>query len=350
MKKLLCFLLVLCMCFSISACGGNTETPSSGSSEQPSSSGASESEEFRLNKAKTFTSFENGKNVIVCFGDSLTYGWGSDRGYDYPAQLETNLNGQYDVINAGIMGEKGDAIMSRANGFEFCLTADVTFPAGSDRVTLKRDLFTAKGAEEPIAYLEFGNELPHDKVIIGGNTYKIEYKATEEYHYGEYTLVRTGNTSSALTLNKGTTVQYDYSEKFDKCEVAIINFGANDGDNGSDALLAKYKKFTEKYDKYIIFVPVGNDETEKKFTDAFGRNAVVVRQEMLAEGFLEKYGQTTVGEDSMAKLNANTVRNKLVPACFRLDRDRYEVHFSPLGNKAIADLIYARGVELGYWK
>ncbi len=348
MKKIICLALSLAMIISFVGCGkdktGNEGSLSGGSSNSP------ENVTFSLGKAEQYTSFKNGNNVILCFGDSLTYGWGSDRGFDYPAQLQANLKGEYKVINAGIMGEKGDAIMSRANGFEFCLTADITFPAGSNRVTLKRDLFTAKGAEKPIEYLGFGNELPHNKVIIGGNTYKIEYKETETYQHADYTLVRTGDTSSALTLKKGAVVQYDYSEQFDSCEVAIINFGANDGDNGSDELLAKYKKFTEKYDKYLIFVPVGNDETEKKFTDAFGRRAVVIRQEMLEEGFLEKYGASSTKDDKISRLNANCVRNKLVPASFRLKNDRYEVHFSPLGNKAIADLLYERGVELGYWK
>ena len=41
-------------------------------------------------------------NAIVCFGDSLTYGTGSNRGMDYPSQLSGILNRE--IINMGIPG------------------------------------------------------------------------------------------------------------------------------------------------------------------------------------------------------------------------------------------------------
>ncbi len=304
-------------------------------------------DEFKLEKAQTYTEFENGRNVICCFGDSLTYGWGSTDGYNYPDQLQGNLKGQYKVYNGGVCGEKADAVRSRANGCDFELTNDLYFAAGVDRIDLDRELFTVTGAVTPIQYLGFGKDLPPNKIIIDGTVYDIEHTPGAEYQHDTYTIVRK-NTDSALTIKKGTQVKYDYSDSFDKCDVAIINFGANDGDSGSDELLEKYKEFAARYEKYLIFVPMGTDETEQKFTDAFGEHAVVLRPYFLGEA-MDKYVGDNV-TDAVKKYNEYCFRHNIVPASFRLNQDRNEVHFNALGNKVIADKIYERGVQLGYWK
>ncbi len=44
----------------------------------------------------------SGKN-IVCFGNSLTYGYGADKGFDYPSLLRSMVN--FPVINAGRNGD-----------------------------------------------------------------------------------------------------------------------------------------------------------------------------------------------------------------------------------------------------
>jgi acyl-CoA thioesterase-1 len=51
---------------------------------------------------------EDDRPLIVCFGDSLTAGYGTDPGQSYPDALQKRLDGQgyhYRVINAGISGE-----------------------------------------------------------------------------------------------------------------------------------------------------------------------------------------------------------------------------------------------------
>jgi acyl-CoA thioesterase I len=47
--------------------------------------------------------------TVVCFGDSLTAGYGATSGHDYPSYLREKIN--LPVINAGISGNKtGDAL------------------------------------------------------------------------------------------------------------------------------------------------------------------------------------------------------------------------------------------------
>lgn len=49
--------------------------------------------------------------IILAFGDSITYGYGANKGEDYPALLATIIGRK--VINAGISGERADQAKSR---------------------------------------------------------------------------------------------------------------------------------------------------------------------------------------------------------------------------------------------
>lgn len=53
----------------------------------------------------------SGGRTIICFGDSLTYGYGADRGQDYPSVLAKMLHRQ--VINAGVSGDTSTGGLSR---------------------------------------------------------------------------------------------------------------------------------------------------------------------------------------------------------------------------------------------
>jgi len=51
---------------------------------------------------------KDGRPLIVCFGDSLTAGYGTDPGESYPDYLQASLDAQgynYRVVNAGVSGE-----------------------------------------------------------------------------------------------------------------------------------------------------------------------------------------------------------------------------------------------------
>jgi len=50
---------------------------------------------------------------IVCFGDSITFGYGAERGEDYPAELSKMT--QIPVINAGIDGDTSTKALIRIN-------------------------------------------------------------------------------------------------------------------------------------------------------------------------------------------------------------------------------------------
>ncbi|MBQ2746265.1 MAG: hypothetical protein IJF35_00920 [Clostridia bacterium] len=340
MKRIIALIMVVIIALCLVGCKkGPTNTPS----DNPSSTTSESEQAFELKPGKEITEFQNGtKKVVVCFGDSITWGWNSPGRYVYPAQLEANLDGQYKVINAGIAGEKTAAIASRANAIDFCLTNDVVFKKGQDSVSLDRELFsTADG--EVIQYLGFGYELPHDRIIIDGVKYKIEYQKGEEYQHGIYTIVRE-NTATALTLKKGTPVKYDYSEQFDECYVAVFLSGANDGDSGSDKLLERYKKFAETYERYIIIAPFFYTDNTAKFEAEFGKNVINPRKYAYERHAFEDYNLTPT------KLDEWCIKKGRMPSTFLLNNNKEEMHLSSWGYKLVADMVYKKGVELGYWK
>lgn len=58
-------------------------------------------------KAEAPVAVADNRPVIVCFGDSLTAGYGTDLGQSYPDYLQTDLNAEgykYRVVNEGISG------------------------------------------------------------------------------------------------------------------------------------------------------------------------------------------------------------------------------------------------------
>ena len=61
---------------------------------------------------------ENSEPVIVCFGDSLTAGYGADPGHSYPDYLQKLLDARgyhYRVVNKGISGDTSKDGVSRLN-------------------------------------------------------------------------------------------------------------------------------------------------------------------------------------------------------------------------------------------
>jgi lysophospholipase L1-like esterase len=103
-------------------------------------------------------------DVIICFGDSLTYGTGASPGMDYPSRLGRKLGRE--VINAGVPGDTTASALNR-------LERDVLSASpGLVLITLGgNDLKNGVPAEEALANLiEIVETLQKNgaRVIVGG--------------------------------------------------------------------------------------------------------------------------------------------------------------------------------------
>ncbi|MDD2714616.1 MAG: tetratricopeptide repeat protein [Candidatus Wallbacteria bacterium] len=54
-----------------------------------------------------------GKKVVLCLGDSVTYGAGVERGQDYPSKLQGLLGNDYLVLNLGIPGANSSDVLHK---------------------------------------------------------------------------------------------------------------------------------------------------------------------------------------------------------------------------------------------
>ena len=301
-----------------------------------------ENENSKIMPAKSFSSFENNGDVVICWGDSLTEGMSMKRGYNYPLQLQGNLNGQYKVLNAGVPGETSNAISSRANVIDVVLTNDIVFEEGINSVDLNREfLSTAQG--EVITYNGFGQNLKLNKILIGGELFDIVFKNGATWDNGIYTLVRK-NADAKQILRKGTAAKFDYSEQYKNAYCYVILMGANDKGVTTEELIERYKNLGQNSDKQIYIIPYFTEKNvAEMFKAAFGDNALDIRDYFVNNAHKDYDLEVT-------RLDQWGIKSGVVPATFRLKNSKTDVHLNEIGYKVMADQVYKKGVELGYWK
>lgn len=371
MKKLLSVLLCATLIFALVGCGKdakkeqsskkdgassldantnsatNSDTGSeTGSSDATNSNTSSETGDetvFKLTAAKGVAKFDDYNKVVICWGDSITQGMAMGTGYTYPQQLQDSIGSAFRVINAGVPGETSEAILSRANAVEICLTNDVKFAKGEKQVALDRNLFKMVGADAPLTYKGFGNQLKLNTVIIDGQKYTIEYEKGESYDVGTYRLTRT-DTSKELTLPAGTKVKYDYTEQYTKNHCNVIYIGGNDGKLVADVIINKYKKLTSLNENYIVIIPhYSENDLSKEFKEAFGNKAIDIREYMVNQAHIDYNVELT-------EMDNYCIKKNIVPASYSYKNQKGDAHLNELGYKILADQVYKKGVELGYWK
>jgi acyl-CoA thioesterase-1 len=98
--------LSLSVALSLSGCRGDKTAKQAevADSSQPIAESAAPDAASRPSPA---AAMDDKRPVIVCFGDSLTAGYGTDLGQSYPDYLQTDLNAEgynYRVVNEGISG------------------------------------------------------------------------------------------------------------------------------------------------------------------------------------------------------------------------------------------------------
>ena len=285
---------------------------------------------------------EKDRKIVICWGDSITQGMAMAEGNTYPEQLQAQLGNAYKVINAGVPGENSSTIAARANVIATVLRNDVTFKKGEAQVRLDRELFIGKNGED-IVLKGFGNKLPIDNVVVGGNPYTIEFEQGTEKETHFYKLTRT-DTSSALTLKKGTDVKFDYSKYYSGeiyCNIMLL--GANDMPAKVNDLLPKYEKIGKAAQNSIMLIPFYGDDYAADFTAKFGDKALNLR----------KYFQTDGAKDvgiTLTRSDERAIEKNQAPQSFAYQNRRGECHLNEYGYKGMAISIYKKGIELGYWK
>lgn len=154
-------------------CGKDAPPPSA--NETSTTPGQPEEQEAKVQPGAVLTIDDDGRPVLVAFGDSLTAGFGVDRQYSYPAYLQSLLDSEgyrYRVVNAGISGDTTAGGLTRIANIVAMKPAIVVLELGGNDglrgLTLKQ---TRQNLAEAIETLQAAGA----KVALAGITLPRNY-------------------------------------------------------------------------------------------------------------------------------------------------------------------------------
>nr|DAY66131.1 MAG TPA: GDSL-like Lipase/Acylhydrolase family [Caudoviricetes sp.] len=302
---------------------------------------------------------------VYCIGDSLTMGAITDgehaweNGYSYPAKLQDRLGKVYNVVNLGIGGEGTETINARMCGFiatsENAKATELMIPAdASTKVKIKISAYNRRNIipfKQESNALTFGSESAINPCIIGGIKGNISLENGEYY----FTRSESGNakslyyeqfvsTKALRTINKSDTLifwcgQNDLYAGAKNVEMTDIETVPNRIDN-------MIRTFDCK--NYIIIGNIATNENQVANTNAVKLNEL--QSERYGNHFVDakylliNYGLQAVGI-TPTEQDMIDIANNRVPTSLRCD----EIHLNEKGYSYVANIVYLKGVELGYW-
>lgn len=292
----------------------------------------------------------NGKEIVSCWGDSLTRGVGVGSSYSkaFPYVLYGLLDGR-EVINCGVGGENTVNIASRQGGLPN-IVKPFTIPADTNKLEI--ELTNIYGDSAGIL-LQSGSALDPitGKYVMTAQINPCSINGVEgtlTYENGKYYFSRSEKGESVIVSRPTTLITYAMKSMRDN--INIIWLGTNGGFSTSSELIecidAMIDYMTPINKKYIVFgihhlvstVTETFEMIEKNMTLHFGRHYINQRKYMLEYG-LSDAGITPTVEDTTA------ISQGKIPPSLLYD----DVHYNDKGYNIIATLAYERGKELDYW-
>ena len=300
---------------------------------------------------------------IVCWGDSLTAGAGSN-GNPYPLVLDNliqesitkefnRINSQVltraqrltniPVINMGVGGENTVTICGRNGSIPFVVSEDMSRPAECQAIQIHIKSSIGIGAS-PLRQGAAGM----DYVIIGGIKGKIEIMQ-ESYTSPEYSYVFTREKpGGSVHIKAGTEIITSGSENYLNY-IPIIFIGTNGGYSDYQDLIAQqrgiinHQKGNPKGRFIVVGLHYGKSAEEFEMMEAILKeeygNQFINLREYLCTNAMKDAGLTPTEKDKKAMANGQTPYSLLSD----------EVHFNEAGYKVLGELIYKQMEQLGYF-
>lgn len=302
---------------------------------------------------------------IVCWGDSLTSGMGGQK-TNYPTELEYSIGKKFsealniegkvnpdykylvtskeyelsvNVDNMGAAGDTSDTILGRAGVVPFVISDEITIPEGRTRVSLKLESESGDSVA-PLRYTSAGME----SVTIAGVSGKIEISQSSPTS-PNYVYYFTRNVEgSSVIVPEGTPVETSGSIAY-KSHIPIVMIGATGGWDTSYELVKENMEMVKGYDKYIILgIPTGTKASrgtlETLMKETFGDKYINLREYFCTDALTDA-GITPTKED------LKNIEEGTVPLSFRAAKDND--HLNDTGYQILANLVYERMEELGYF-
>lgn len=279
---------------------------------------------------------------IDLFGDSLTAGTGSTnlgtgylRGYSYV--LNDLLTDGKTIFNAGAGGAGIEDICVRQGGASlFC--KPFTIPADTSAAAIT--LFMDDGTEPRTFPTHTGQGL--NPVTISGIQGNLSYDSGTTTNY--FTRLAAG---TATTLTRDTKIITNGSRQ--KGGILVIWAGSNNSPDATEmeSLLPWIDNMISYNgnDKYIVLGLTCKSymadivNVNKVLAKKYGFHFLDIRRYLLDYGLADA-AITPTAQDT------TDIAAGEIPTSLRVD----EIHFNDAGYTIIGNLVYKKGVELGYWR
>jgi hypothetical protein len=285
---------------------------------------------------------------IVCWGDSLTVGAGSD--VSYPDELreliQTNiLEGtgcEIPVVMMGVGGENSYTIAARACGLPLMVTQDFTIPAECTPVQ-----FTFRTVDGYIAEPTVYGDLGLEYVEINGVRGTLDYLPDVTGESGARLLYyfKRNDPGEAVTVPAGTQILTRAYMEY-KDYLPIIFMGENGGFADAQELIRQQMSIVDigkNTDRYLIIgitsgTAADRQELETAMKEQYGRRYLNAREMLSSDGMSMMEVESTVFDQWM-------IDEGRIPG--RLLSD--SVHLNEAGYRALGIMVYDRLMELGYF-
>lgn len=296
-----------------------------------------ELESKRLQKLESELTVEN---QIVCFGDSLTQGAGGN-GISYPSVLKGLVGNNYNVINQGSGGENTIAILSR-QGSVATYVNNITIPAKQTTVKLC----------QPNEYLDSNLGIKSLLTIAGDmtginpcyiNSVRGILSKVNDGNGVYYTFTRSKD-GKEIVIDRPTRIFFYSTNRYNN-SILCLFIGQNGGYSTKEELVEQIRNAIRHNgtDKYIILGLTTGSNTErasleKTMQNAFGLHYLNTRKYLYMYGLSDANIKPTTQDE-------NDIKNGIVPNSLRSD----SVHLNDKGYTVLGNIVYKKGVELGYW-
>lgn len=272
---------------------------------------------------------------IVCWGDSLTYGYGGN-GESYPATLSRLISDRIidgiAVENNGLCIETTHTIMARAGAWAIYAEA-FTIPAGTETVNMRA--FFEGGAYSNLAS---NGDVGLNPVTICG----IQGELKAQNDTGDYWFHRL-EPGEETYVNYGELI-HPVSKGLYSGYINIIFMGQNGCYTSIDDLIAQYDRFVSiRSGRYLIIgLTTGKNENRSelaaRMSEHFGSNYIDMRVELIQKA-PELVGLERREED------INCYEEGRVQSYLMFD----DVHLNEYGYRAMGMIVYERLEQLGYF-
>ncbi len=318
--------------------------------------------------------YDGESRSISCWGDSMMFGIGAGEAYVPDSEGILDISGwttpdtlEYftgiKVYNLGVSGETSNEIALRQGGIK--MYVDNTFEVGYDD-SVEVSIVDEYGNPVYMAdFSAYGYAEPHEPDIVYINDDMFKITGTEQSGLYICRYSEEGETYDAFTtVYEGTEVitKASYERRGD---ILILEIGSNGGWDNYQQLISQYDAMIQNAgcDYYIIvgdtddpgssiadtsqsfrnddgtYIGIGDTAWEATLREAYGEHFINMRT------YLIENGLTDVGLRA-TKADYRGFRRGRISKQLRSDW----THFNSYGYYAKGVAIYAKGVELGYWK